>query len=484
MKLFRKIYTQVILVFLVLSLAVFSYFICRSHKQSVSGICQYEKNIFSDKVTQFAKMLEQSQILTDSAPVRNSFAAYAFASIFADNGGLYTDGMELYNHSPYDYDYEDLLSREERSALSGEPIPQTADGHHLLLFTRQIRYGDACTFQLVYFKDISDIFLHSFHFFIQCLFFTLIILFLAGVLLFFSLRRTLLPLKDMKNTAAAIAGGDYSMRIPLPERSARNNIFHFSRQDELSELAESFNLMAEHIEDHVQALSRTNESQQQLLGSLAHELKTPMTAIIGYADTLLAVRLSDDRRAKALRYIGSECRRLSRLSSKMLELTGLTSGHSPVCLQPVKAAFLFENLTQLTTHRLSEKNIRLTCTCTPPDLTLELDSDWMMSLLINLVDNAFKASDPDSTILVCADHERLFVRDFGAGIPAEELPHITEAFYMADKSRARSMGSAGLGLTLCKQIAALHGGCLTAESTPGQGTTISVLWNHYSSVTT
>lgn len=478
MKLFRKIFLQVILGFLVLALSGFSYFIYGSYKQSLESICQYEQNSFSDKISQFTKMLEQNQTFQDNEQLQNSFASYAFGSIFSGNGGLYRSGQELYNRSPYDYDYEDLL---DTSALSPEgcgPVLQKSGGRRLLLFTTQIQHGSSYRFQVVYFKDISDIFLRSVRLFWECLLFTLIMLCLVGLLLFSGIRRTLRPLEELKSAAEEIAGGHYDKRIRLPGSS-----FPPFGQDELSDLAEHFNQMAESIDEHVRALSHINEAQQQLLGSLAHELKTPMTAIIGYADTLLTVRLDDARREKALRYIESECRRLSRLSAKLLELTGLASGRAQICLRPERLENLFGHLEEVTARRLQEKNIRLEWTCTPCDLSLEADTDLMMSLLVNLVDNAFKASAPGSTIYISADKDRLSVRDTGKGIAAEELPRITEPFYMADKSRSRSAGSVGLGLTLCRQIAELHGGRLLAESEEGSGTTISVLWNHYTSVT-
>ncbi len=100
----------------------------------------------------------------------------------------------------------------------------------------------------------------------------------------------------------------------------------------------------------------------------------------------------------------------------------------------------------------------------------------MLSLVSNLIDNAVKASGENSTILLTADPDRLMVQDFGKGIPAEDLEKVTEAFYMVDKSRSRAKGSVGLGLSLCKRIAEIHGLQMKIKSKTGDGTSVFVNW--------
>ena len=111
-----------------------------------------------------------------------------------------------------------------------------------------------------------------------------------------------------------------------------------------------------------------------------------------------------------------------------------------------------------------------------PGTTQRIDPDLMMSLLMNLVDNACKASIAGGMIRVTADDRRISVRDDGKGTPPREIAHVTEAFYMVDKSRAKAAGSVGLGLALCAQIASMHGAVLQIESEEGKGTQISVVF--------
>lgn len=139
-------------------------------------------------------------------------------------------------------------------------------------------------------------------------------------------------------------------------------------------------------------------------------------------------------------------------------------------------AELLAQLKDLTVYRREEKGIHLETVCSPAGLKAWIDEDLIMSLLMNLVDNACKASAEGSTVTVSADEQGLYVEDTGKGIPREEIARVTEAFYMVDKSRSRKAGGIGLGLAFCEQIAKLHHARLHIESEEGRGTRVSVLW--------
>lgn len=273
------------------------------------------------------------------------------------------------------------------------------------------------------------------------------------------------PLTRLNEAALCVADGNYDIQVPQ------------NGNTELAQLGKSFNQMTAKIKEQIENLSAVNQAQRQLLGSLAHELKTPMTAIIGYADTLLTVRLSKERQERALAYIGNECRRLSRLSVKMLELTGLyETGEFQLTLLEVPVTDFLDEARKLTLYRLQEKNLHLKISCEPENLKKPFDKDLMLSVVTNFIDNAVKASEENSRILLQATNDRLTVQDFGKGIPQEDLSKVTDAFYMVDKSRSRANGSVGLGLSLCQKIADLHGYQMKIESTVGEGTKVSVLW--------
>lgn len=289
-----------------------------------------------------------------------------------------------------------------------------------------------------------------------------ILLAVCALLSYTAARLLTRPLEKLSRTAQALAAGDLACRSGITGR------------DEIGALAREFDAMAQRQQEHIAALRATMEGQDRFIGSFTHELKTPMTSILGYADLLRRGTLSPDEQAQAADYIFSEARRLERLSFKLLELY-LAEHQSPELL-PASPAALVQDLTAPLVPGLARQGITLTAQG-EEGLCL-LEPDLFRSLVLNLLDNARKAMEGPGTIAVTTamtgDGCTLTVRDTGQGMPPEVLDHLTEAFYRVDKSRARAQGGAGLGLTLCDRIAALHQGQLRLESRPGQGTTVTV----------
>lgn len=289
-----------------------------------------------------------------------------------------------------------------------------------------------------------------------------ILLAVCALLSYTAARLLTRPLEKLSRTAQALAAGDLACRSGITGR------------DEIGALAREFDAMAQRQQEHIAALRATMEGQDRFIGSFTHELKTPMTSILGYADLLRRGTLSPAEQAQAADYIFSEAKRLERLSFKLLELY-LAEHQSPELL-PASPAALVQDLTAPLVPGLARQGITLTVQG-EEGLCL-LEPDLFRSLVLNLLDNARKAMEGPGTIavttVITGDGCTLTVRDTGRGMPPEVLDHLTEAFYRVDKSRARAQGGAGLGLTLCDRIAALHQGQLRLESRPGQGTTVTV----------
>lgn len=221
-------------------------------------------------------------------------------------------------------------------------------------------------------------------------------------------------------------------------------------------------------------LQAANEAQLLLIGSMSHELKSPLTAIRGYSETLLDVRLSEAQMRKSLEYIHSESWRLSRLSEKMMELTKLYEPDCRIVMKPVSMEKLFDAAQESVQIGLEEKGLALVREEGYAGRFKKLDWDLMVSFLINLLNNSIMASEPGGRIFLGAGEKAVWVRDEGRGIPPGELDKICRAFYRVDKSRSRKSGNMGLGLALCEQIATAHGGKLKIESEEGKGTKISL----------
>lgn len=276
------------------------------------------------------------------------------------------------------------------------------------------------------------------------------------------LNRIFRPLMQISQTSKNIANGEYDTRLFV------------SGQDELSEMAQSFNHMAEEIQKQMTQLRDAAEKKQQFVDNFAHELRTPLTAIYGYAEYMQKAVISEDDRLSALGYIMSESRRLQKVAFQLLELANLQNNQ--IDFEELKVLSLFDMVRKTLYVKYIGSNIKFKFECGIK--TIYGDAYLMESLLINLIDNAAKACGESGNIVVSAKVEAgqkvIQVKDNGKGMNEDTLAQITEPFYRADKSRNRNDGGAGLGLSLSKQIALCHNATLSFESHLGEGTTAKI----------
>lgn len=268
-------------------------------------------------------------------------------------------------------------------------------------------------------------------------------------------------LSRLSKGAREIAQGNFSYRSGI--RSG----------DEIGRLSEDFDRMAGQVEQNILDLKESVERQERFVSSFTHELKTPMTAVLGYADLLRSQDLTEEERRDAANYIFSEGKRLERLSLKLLDIYVADQGE--VVLSEQNPGRIVRDMVEHLEPGYREQGIVLTCRCGKGRCLLE--PDLFRSLLVNLLDNARKALSDGGEVVVSVETTdegcTLCVEDNGPGIPAESLERLTEAFYRVDKFRSRRQGGAGLGLTLCAKIAELHKGSLYFESQEGRGTKVT-----------
>ena len=281
----------------------------------------------------------------------------------------------------------------------------------------------------------------------------------ASIVLSFALTR---HLHRLTTTVRKISGGDLSKRSGIQSN------------DEFGQLSRDFDAMADKLQENIVRLETDMQRQESFMGAFAHELKTPMTSIIGFADLLRQGNLDENTRMMAADYIYSEGHRLERLSFKLLDLLLLKKDE--LTMKPVWLGSYLAEIERALAPNMKNKGIRLICKAEQKRVVLE--PDLVKSVLYNLVDNASKAMDDGGIIAVRATAIpggcQFQVVDNGRGMEKAELAKITEAFYRVDKARARSQGGAGLGLSLCKQIAELHNGNISFASEPGKGTRVTV----------
>ena len=276
-------------------------------------------------------------------------------------------------------------------------------------------------------------------------------------------QRWVKPIRAMTASSDRIARGKYQERVQLPPQTPSN------QHDEIEQLAVSFNKMAERLE-------QTEAIRQRLLGDVAHELRTPLSVIQGSMEALLDGVLPAEpatyqniyRETERLKKLVSDLGELSRVEARADEIHPT---HTPV--EPMVA-----RIVSLLEGEFTAKGVELGAKLAHDLPDVLADRDRINQVLMNLVGNALQHTPEGGRVEIAAvaqkDEIRIAVRDTGAGISAEHLPHLFERFYRADTSRARASGGSGIGLTIAKYLVEAHGGRIWAESPgPGQGATFN-----------
>ena len=387
---------------------------------------------------------------TDSAPVEYSLVKYCF-SRFADSTCVLMKGSEtLYSNVAVD------MSRYAIKGYDAEQFEEEIGGRQILITGSTVSVRNE-PYAVYVVEDITGVYES-----ITRMVWRFALIGGVGILLGFVLigllvRRSMQPLAVLKTAAGRIAAGGYGERATVLSK------------DEVGALANDFNRMAKSVENHIGDLTETAERQRLFIGGVTHEFKTPLTTVILNADTLQNACMDEEERQTALSYIERQCKWLERMTQKLLKLITLKQD---IELKPSSVPQLFERVEESMAETLRQRDTRLISEYKLN--TLSMDADLMQSVLINLVDNASKASTPGQAVTMRAYDDVIEVFDNGIGIPESELARITEPFYVVDKSRSKKLGGSGLGLALVKEIISAHGAELMIESSVGIGTTIRV----------
>lgn len=264
-------------------------------------------------------------------------------------------------------------------------------------------------------------------------------------------------LKKLKSASDALLEGKTGVRVEI------------SSGDELERLGKTFNQMADAIETQFQMLQEETNRQKRFVAAFTHELKTPMTAILGYSNILRSGEQPAERRQKAADYIYRESTRLETLCQELLLLLGLEKGECQ--LKPTSIAAIYGDIRR----SLPENFLQVELLC-EEKISVQGNRALLVTWIRNLILNAAAAEPKDCMVTVTctrqSDGIRLCVEDHGKGIPEEELSKIMEPFYRVEKSRTRENGGNGLGLSICSMIAQIHHSRFQIESSLGIGTKV------------
>lgn len=286
--------------------------------------------------------------------------------------------------------------------------------------------------------------------------------FIAGIFTFGISKLLIKRVVFLSRVTNDISNGNLSKRAPV------------NGSDEITVLSKNFNRMADDLEQKIYALQDEANKKELFVGAFSHELKTPLTAIIGYSDMLRRKKMDQEQQHLCAEYIFAEGKRLEHLSMRLMDLIVLKN--QEVYLAPVDISHLCNEVCSAFIPQLSECHITLLCDV--ESAIIPMERDFMKTVFINLIDNAKKAIEANGQIQIKGRQRRGYyairIQDTGNGMEQQELAKIKEAFYMVDKSRTRKQGGVGLGLAICDAIVKLHGFEIGFESTPGIGTTVTI----------
>lgn len=297
----------------------------------------------------------------------------------------------------------------------------------------------------------------------------LTIVFTAGILVAWLYQGILLPLNALKRATKQLQEGnlDYSLEENITE-------------DEIGQLCADFEEMRVHLKKEIEVRIQYEQELKELISNISHDIKTPLTAIKGYAEGLLdGVADTPERREKYLRTIFAKASDMTTLVDELSFYTKIDTNNIPYHFEKVRVNDYFQDCVEDNVPELELVNVVLSYESTVPEDTLVLgDREQLKRVMNNLIGNAVKYRDDKESgriVVRLTEKENLIwveVEDNGQGIPESALPNIFERFYRADASRNSKQGGSGLGLAIAKKIIEEHGGSIRAESKPGVGTKI------------
>lgn len=387
----------------------------------------------------------------------DAYAAYSNLEIFAVR-----NPRELSACVPFDIDYDALIGVEERQQLlQGQAITKIGYEERfdrqiisvILPFVDQNRL-EGIIYVYYPLAKISELAKQE-----VILLVTGAVMFLlvAAFFVYYGMRKILQPLADLQQAVDQMTDGRYETRVDV------------TSNDEIGSLSLAFNQMAE-------AIQQEDEAQKSFLATVSHELRTPISYVKGYSEAIQNGFVEGQQKEEAIQIITREAARMERLTNEFMQLARKDdieqTEHEPLVL-----AEIIREAISLVTQQATDKHIEMVQHF-DESLIITGDEQKQKQVWINLLENAIRYSHEVSQIIITTTQHNnqavITIQDFGQGIPAADLPHVTERFYRVNKARSRTDGGSGLGLSIVEQIVKQHHGTLKIDSTMGQGTLVTI----------
>ncbi|MBQ9543913.1 MAG: HAMP domain-containing histidine kinase [Clostridia bacterium] len=347
--------------------------------------------------------------------------------------------------------FSDPVSAPQAGTLSQERI----SGRRFVLISTEICGGE---YLMLYGRDASELDAEFGSLMTTYAIVAAAVSVILAILLLIVLKKLSVPLEKLKGTTEAISNGD--MTVAADE----------SGKDEFASLAKSFNRMVSKVKSQMYELEEDAKTKQTLVDDMAHEMRTPLTSIRGYAEYIEKAAVPEEEKSDAARRIVSEADRLKRISEKLLDAALIRE--NGIEKRKVDLADVLRDTAERLSAKADKKGVKIETELSAAEV--DGDETLLSMLFYNLTENAIKACAEGGRIVLYSSGKTAIVSDDGKGMTEEQLGHVTEPFYRTDKSRSRAEGGAGLGLALCARIADSHGAKMTFLSEPGKGTEVRV----------
>lgn len=281
---------------------------------------------------------------------------------------------------------------------------------------------------------------------------------LVAIFVHKGIRHIMKPLQQLHEAVSKMSKGNYDVRVKVTSK------------DEIGKLSEAFNEM-------VASIQHEDESQKAFLGTVSHELRTPISYIKGYSEAIQSHLIVGQKQEEAIDLIVQETKRMERLTNELLQLARYSNENENIELYPIVLAETVRDVVKLLMKKVESKNIKIE-TVLDEGIIVQGNEEKLKQIFINVIENAIHYSNKDSTVKIVTRIEKknaiILIKDYGIGIPADDLPHITERFYRVNKARSRADGGSGLGLSIVDQLVKQHKGQLYFSSTVGKGTIVTI----------
>lgn len=445
MRFWQKTYLFTLVLFLIclnigiLSLTVYTY---QNHVDAAESTASAEQN--------YAAMSFERDL--DTLTGGNSFAS---PSLLMQSYGNYYEkkGISLKFEQADKVVYTNM--GQEISANPGTLAHKNIDGKRHIVIASEICDGK---YVMTFAKNVESLDVEFRSLMLTYTLTAIAVSLLLAVCLYFILKKLSDPLERLRKTTETIESGDFSVRADE------------SGSDEFTLLAKSFNAMLTKINEQMETLEKEAARKQMLVDNMAHEMRTPLTSIHGYAEFLEKANTTGERRAVAAKYIMSESERLQKISEILLDGAFIRENAPP--MTNVDLGDILRDVSEKLSMRAEGAGVIITCEGS--SVMTEGNETLLSMLFYNLVENAIKACEGGGEVRLSCGGGVVIIEDNGKGMTAEQITHITEPFYRTDRSRSRAEGGAGLGLSLCDRIAKTHGATMRFESEVGVGTKIFV----------